>query len=247
MTAILRVLNPSGGLVLSARDSFGLNYIGQAVPYSLVQPAGNATTIGGRRSGYSVYRIESPNRPVPFYRLQPGYILRVNSVVNVGGTTWEINVFCGNVGSTDSDGFEYQAYTQIFCFAVPWSHSWPGLRLNDDAGNLRWSISETSGRPLFLKGGFSLSGSIFELNGDFGIPALAIPAALGTPSSRRQNSLPAGTLWDNRLVQFGFQQLSATTVRQQEFFQRKYRDDGDLTNISTATPLDVFLIDASGL
>lgn len=247
MTAILRVLNPSGGLVLSARDSFGLNYIGQAVPYSLVQPSGNATTIGGRRSGYSLYRIDSPNRPVPFYRLQPGYIVRLNSVTNIGGNTWEINVFCGNTGSTDSNGFEAQAYTQIFCFAVPWSHAWPGLRINDDSGNLRWSISETSGRPLFLKGGFSLSGSPFELDADSAIPALGIPAMLGTPSSRRQNSLPAGSLWDNRQLQFGFLQMSATVVRQASYFQRKWRDDGDVTNISTATPLDVFLIDASGL
>ncbi|WP_046111826.1 hypothetical protein [Aquincola tertiaricarbonis] len=247
MTAILRVVNPAGGLVLSGRDSFGLNYIGQATPFSLTQPFGTATTSLGRRAGNGIYRIDSPNRPVPFYRLQPGYIVRINSVTNIGGSTWEINVFCGNTGSIDSDGFEAQAYTQIYCFAVPWSHSGVGLRINDDAGNLRWSITDTAGRPLFLKGGFSLSGTPGELNGDSVIPSLGIPAVLGTPSSRRQNSLPFGSLFDNRQLSFGFLQLSPTVVRQEDYFSRKWRDEGDATNISTAQPLDAFLIDASGL
>lgn len=247
MTAVLRVINPSGGLVLSARDSFGLNYIGQATPFGLTQATGNATLRAGRSAGSSTYRIESPNRPVPFYRLQPGYTVRINSVTNIGGNTWEINVYCGNASSTDSDGFETQAYTQIYCFAVPWTHSWPGLRINDDAGNLRWSISETSGRPLFLKGSFALAGTAFELDTDSSIPSLAVPAMLGSPSSRRQNSLPAGSMFDNRQLRFGFKQMSATVVRQASYFQRKWRDDGDVTNISSAQPLDVFLIDASGL
>ncbi|URI08922.1 hypothetical protein MW290_25475 [Aquincola tertiaricarbonis] len=244
---ILRVTNPAGGLVLGSRASFGLNYIGQATPISLTQPTGNAALFTGRRAGSSVYRITSVNRPVPFYKLMMGHTIRVNSVDNVGGNTWDINVFCGNTGSVDSDGFETQAYTTIYCFAVPTGHSGVGLRINDDAGNLRWSVTDTSGRLLFLKGSFSLAGTAGELDGDFSIPSLAVPALLGTPSSRRQNSLPAGSLFDNRQLRFGFQQLSGTVVRQSNYFQRKWRDDGDVTNINSPAPLDVMVIDASGL
>lgn len=244
---ILRVTNPAGGLVLSSRSSFGLNYIGQATPFSLTQASGNATNDGGRSAGSSVYRIASVNRPVPFFRLLTGHTIRVNSVTNIGGNTWEINVYCGNSASVDSDGFETQAYTTVYCFAVPTSHSGVGLRIRDDAGNLRWSVTDTSGRLLYLKGSFSLAGTAGELDTDSSIPSLAVPALLGTPSSRRQNSLPAGSLFDNRQLRFGFRQMNGTTVRQASYFQRKWRDDGDVTNISSAQPLDVMVIDANGL
>lgn len=244
---ILRINNPAGGLVLSSRSSFGLNYIGQAAPFSLTQPTGNATNSLGRRAGNSTYRITSVNRPVPFFRLMTGYIIRINSVTNIGGNTWEINVFCGNASSTDSDGFETQAYTTIYCFAVPTVHTGVGLRIRDDAGNLRWSVTDTSGRLLYLKGSFSLAGSAGELNADSSIPSLVAPALLGSPSSRRQNSLPAGSLFDNRQLSFGFQQMSGTVVRQEDYFTRKWRDEGDVTNVSSAQPLDVMVIDANGL
>lgn len=244
---ILRVLNPSGGLVLSARASFGLNYIGQATPVSLSQASGTATSSGGRQAGGSIYHVVSVNRPVPFFRLIPGHIIRVNAVNNIGGNTWAINVFCGNTASTDSDGFEAQTYTTIYCFAVPASDSGVGLKIRDDAGNLRWAVTDTSGRLLQLKGSFSLTGVTGELNADSTIPSLAVPALLGSPSSRRQNSLPAGSLFDNRLLRFGFQQISATVVRQEDYFIRKWRDDGGTVNQSVAQPLDVMVIDANAL
>lgn len=244
---LLRIVNPAGGLVLASRSSFGLNYIGQAAPISLQQPNGTATSGGGRTAGGSIYHIVSVNRPVPFFRLIPGHTIRVNNLENIGGNTWAINVHCGNGGSLDSDGFETQTYTTIYCFAVPTVHTGIGLRIRDDFGNLRWSVTDTSGRLLFLKGSFSLAGTAGELDTDSTIPSLAIPALLGSPSSRRQNSLPAGSLFDNRQLRFGFRQINSTTVRQASYFLRKWRDDGDVTNISSAQPLDVMVIDAAGL
>jgi hypothetical protein len=249
MTApLLRVRNSTGGLVLSTNGpAFGLNYIGIASQQLLSQASGSITTGGGRQAGRSTYRITSVNRPVPFIGMPLDRTVRVQSVVSLGANVWEITVFCG-AAPLDSSGFETQEWVSVYCFAQPATFVGNvGLRVRDDTGALRWSITDLSGRPLFLKGSFALAGVVGELDVDTSMVALTTPAVLGMPQSFGEDSTPDGAFYDLREIDYGWRRTGSTTVRQDSYTSRRRRNDGPGSNTTTARPARALLIDANGL
>lgn len=248
MTApIIRVSNPSGGLVLSGDNSFGLNYIGRATPYSLVGASGTITSGIGRKSGASVYRITSVNRPVPFFALALNVNIAMRGVTYIGANVWEITAFTGST-TLDDDNFNTIVYVDVFCFAQPVSHTGVGLKIMDPTGSqLRWSVTDTSGQLLFLKGALDLAGSAGELDTNNTIVSLTSPAVLGMPQSTATNSSIDGAFFDCRELEYGWQRTAANTLVQANYYARRYRDDGGITPTSSPEKVSALFIETSGL
>lgn len=220
MTYGLKIINPSGELVMSS-DAKGLYCLGKGtLQGSVVQPSGNATgSHPGRTAGYSVYRFSGHPGPLIFgVELVLNKTVGIRSVSNPSSNTWDVTVYCGD--TPDAHGFETQYGLDVWAFGLPQTApaSGYGLAIYDASGNIAWDLTQL---PLFAKGYISGSSSPHT------IPSLTKPVVLGGHFCNLQfDANQGGNTWWLQKFTGGLKRTSSTSVgRQQPIIQQwQYND-----------------------
>lgn len=171
----LKLLNPSGELVISS-DAKGLFCIGKAMLQgSVTQPYGNAASdYPGRTWGGSTYRIAWPGPIFVAIDLPLGKFVGVMSVTQPFAGAWDINCHCGD--TPDSNFFYAQSQVDVWAFGFSSTvlENY-GLAIYDTSGALAHDLS----RPNLLYP------RAYVLDSGMGttIPALTRPVVIGCPTS----------------------------------------------------------------
>lgn len=241
----LSIKNPSGQLVLSS-DAKGLTCIGKASLYgSVIQPVGVATASSpGRKTGYSVYRIDHSGAIIVALDMPVGKRVGVKSVTQPVAGTWEITCHCGD--TPDAYGFdsvEYQLDVWAFGFISTIYGSY-GLAMFDAAGNLTHDLSRPN--MLFPRAYLAPSTSV-----NIAIPSLTRPVVVGSAGTNvTYDSWLGGNTYEVKSYRGCWVRNTATNVISDQYASQCYRyfdvephgmGDGDVY------PASGFILEGSNL
>lgn len=228
--------NDGGQLTLSA-ESITYGYIGKAT-YASTVPAGTDPTIA--YNGYTTYTITWAGPILVALPVLTGATTSLLGTSQVG-STWTIQVFCSG-GTVDSFGFDSQRIAEVFVFGKPVSVSGYGMALYNAASQLTCDLSR---RPLatgqFVS--FTATEVLKPLTG------YTKPAFIGGDTTEVTSTAgPTGGLWTNRERAGGWLWDSGGTQLSRPSYQTaRIREDMAYTNTTTRWPVDVIIIEASGL
>lgn len=214
----LSIKNPSSQLVLSS-EAKGLTCIGKATLYgAVVQPTGSATASSpGRKTGYSVYRINHSGPIVVALDLPLNKRVGVMSVTEPVAGTWEITCHCGDTPDAYLiDAVEYQLDVWVFGF-ISTVYGAYGLAIYDSAGSLTHDLS----RPNML---FPRAYIPPTLTTNSTIPSLTRPVVLGSDGTNvTYDSFISGSTYSVTKYRGGWKRTSATNLTKGNYCTQRYQ------------------------
>lgn len=241
----LSIKNPSSQLVLDS-NAKGLTCIGKATPYgAVVQTTGSATAASpGRRTGYSVYRINHSGDIIVATDLPLNKRVGIISITQPVAGTWEITCHCGDTPDADDfDTVEYALDVWAFGFIGAIAGSY-GLALYDSTGALSHDLS----RPNML---FPRSYVPPSLTVNSTIPSLTKPVAVGANwTNLISDNFVSGNTYSVETYRGSWKRTASTTLTSPQYRYQQYRyldveprglNDGDVY------PASCFILEGSTL
>lgn len=214
----LKIINPSNELVISS-DAMGLYCVGKAVLQgAVVQPTGLATaTFPGRKTGYSVYRINHPGQIIVALDLPLGKNVGLLGVTQPAAGVWEITAHCGDGPDADTfDTTEYALDVWAFGFAQSVAEGY-GLALYTASGALAWDMSRAN--MLFPRAYVPSS-----LTVNNAIPSLARPVVIGVDSTNvTYDSFVSGSTYSVRSLRGAWKRNAAANITNTQYAKQIYR------------------------
>lgn len=136
----IQAVNTSGVIALSPAGR-GMNYIGTASYYSVVNNFGTPNPNAFADMGYWVVRVESSTQPIGVPVLTDGRYIRFDNFWLVSGTTWQGYIRAVDTAPAIGSAWPTLQQPTIHCFAVPPS---PGsgaqCALYDTDGTLAYDL-----------------------------------------------------------------------------------------------------------
>lgn len=193
-TPRFRVLNGASGTIIADSKAPGINYLGKANLISTTQASGSATSLVGKRNGFSTYEFDWPTMVAAAVELRSGCTVWVQSGSGGrSGNTWRFFVHCGS-DTLDADGFAQQVAPEVYCFGRLTSASGIGLRMRDDQGNLTHAYTDSGQSPMWFRNRLSEPGSgAVDTSTPRAISVMGKPAATGWPRHQRIRRNWSGT------------------------------------------------------
>lgn len=231
----LTCYNDTTGELTMSDSGSTYSYIGIASRVSITQAGAGASITSGR----SVYTIDWPGDIIVAIPLVEGRAATLRSTVR-SGNTWTITVMY-SLGSTDSNGFTNQDWTNVYVFGAATVPSGWGIAIYDDLGNI---CADLTRPPLTYTARISSDGSsAYPIP-----PGIVSPAIIGYGSGYRTTSTGpiAGGLWQNSIYVSAWSLISGY-LNLSNFKTRQDNDDIRITVVNIIRPANALLVDLSKL
>jgi hypothetical protein len=242
----IRILNPSGEIVLSS-DTYFPVYLGKATVQSTTQPSavGNATT-GTGTGGASFCTFNYAGQIVPVLALPPGYSGAIFQCTQ-SGSTWTMKVSYSD-GSTINDvtspaaAMRIQFPPEVFVFGFPTSlgGTWGGAIWRAD-GSL---VGDLTRRPLMVAQRVHLP----QIVNSVSVTALTKPGIVGRAMDTVQVANPTGTPNVLRVLRSGtIFAITGTTLARVSDRRKLQNTGGEAGDFSRKDAVNLWLTECAGL